>query len=46
MSGDLATRSAQVITRCDIRTGKRWSEGVPLYQAMGATGKLAMDAYG
>lgn len=41
MSGDLATRSAQVITRCDIRTGNRWSEGVALYQELGDTSKLA-----
>ncbi|GAA2786928.1 hypothetical protein GCM10019017_35250 [Streptomyces showdoensis] len=42
MSGDLATRSAQVITRCDIRTGKRWSEGVAHYQELGPTSKLAV----
>ncbi|GAA3392373.1 hypothetical protein GCM10017752_29040 [Streptomyces roseoviridis] len=43
MSGDLATRSAQVITSCDIHTGNRWSEGVLHYQEMAATGKLAVE---
>lgn len=43
MSGDLVARSAQVITRCDIHTGYRWSEGVLHYQVLAYAGKLAMD---